>query len=120
MSDSQQRGKKPAKKRVYEEKATTLDEIFGDPEPEQVKRPDSELSKPAEKKATVKEPVIVCHVEKLLVWAARLKTGGSFGQWGNGANFANHMVRDSFTVGGKEITIEKASELINEHTSRRP
>lgn len=61
-------------------------------------------------------PVISVNPEKLLRWAARMKTSGNFGIYGNGANFANHMVKDSFTVDGKEISIEQAAKLIRPHT----
>lgn len=119
MSASQQRGKKPQNKtvKVVEEKKETPKVVFE--KPAEVKRPEPE-PKAVKAEATVKEPVIAVDTEKILRWAARLKTSGGFGAWGNGANFANHMIRDSFTVDGKQPSIEEASQLISVHTSVTP
>jgi hypothetical protein len=118
MSEFQQRSK--FKKKDDTEKKVSLDSILGDEEPEEIKRPVSK-PKPAAKKATAPpaQPSVYIDPAKLLIWAARLKAG-SFGQWGNGANFANHMVKDSFKVGGKELSIEEASQMIGKHMNRRP
>lgn len=126
MSASQRAGKKKQlkvkvshqqgrPKVVKEKKEVTLDEIFHD-SPEQVMRPDSPL-KEAEKKATPKPPAIIVDIPKLLRWAARLKMSGNFGAFGNGANFANHMIKDTITVDEQELTIEEASKMISEYTS---
>jgi hypothetical protein len=123
MSESQQRSKK--KKAVFaavEEKAASaisIEDIFGNEEAKEVKQAESKPKTVAKKTTAPVAPNVYVNVDKLLIWAARLK-GGSFGQWGNGANFANHMVKDSFTVGGKEISIEEASQMIGKRMSRRP
>jgi hypothetical protein len=110
MLDSPRRGKKskkPDKERLQDT-----------PEKPQVTQPDSPPEK-AKKEAMPKEksvkPGIVVDPEKFFRWAARLKTGG-FGHWMNGANFANHMIKDCVKVDGEEITIPEASQLIRPHT----
>lgn len=124
MSDSQQQGKKKRGRKSNNKKVeqvpvkeeVNLNEIFQEkePEPEEVKRPVS-LPKTAEKKATPKIPVVEVDPDKVLRWLARIKVSGNFGQWFSGANFANHCVKDCFTVDGKELTIEEASQLISPH-----
>jgi len=126
MSDSLRRNrktKKPVKKEevkpvFVEEKVTLADVLHDEPEKPQVKQPDPPPEK-VEKEAMPKEksgdPVIVVDAEKFFRWAARLKTGG-FGIWMNGANFANHMIKDCVKVDKKEISIPEASQLIRPHT----
>ncbi|MHC4105569.1 MAG: hypothetical protein ACYSR9_11555, partial [Planctomycetota bacterium] len=87
MSESQQRSKK--KKAVFaavEEKAASaisIEDIFGNEEAKEVKQAESKPKTVAKKvlPKAVDEPFIMVNVDKLLIWAARLK-GGSFGQWG--------------------------------------
>lgn len=124
MSDSQQRGKKRGRKsnnkkveQVPVKEEISLSDVFQEkePEPERVKRPEP-LPKAVEKKATPKAPIVEVDPEKILRWLARIKVSGNFGQWFSGANFANHCVKECFTVDGKELTIEQASQLISPHT----
>jgi hypothetical protein len=125
MSASQQRGKKAQPKKVKEtpvvveeKKEVTLNDIFKE-KPAEVARPEPAPAK-VKAEATPKEPEVFVDHEKLLRWAARLKTSRNFGAWGNGANFANHMIKDVLKISGKELSIEEASKLISVHTSVTP
>jgi len=80
-------------------------EEFKAPEPKVEEQP-----KP-EPKAEPAPPKYEVDAEKLVKWAARLRTG--FGHWMNGANFGNHMIKDSVKVDGKELSIPEASQLIS-------
>lgn len=119
MSASQRADKKKAKvvreePVAVENKEVSLDDIFKEEkplEPEKVERPEPVPVK-AEKKATPKSPGIEVNIPVLLRYAARLKAG-HFGAYGNGGNFANHLVKDAFKVDGKALSIEEASKLIN-------
>lgn len=122
MSASQQRGKK-AKAPVepvaaaVEEKEVSLDDIFS---AEEAPAPVEErpVSKPKGAKGATGESLagVVIDVPKLMRFIARIKSG-RFNPYGNGANFANHMVKESFTVDGKQLTLEEASLLIRPFTS---
>lgn len=128
MSASQRKGKKKATAKkekpvaVVEEKKiedVSLGDIFTDePQPKVVEeRPVSKPDKPEAKKATGSPySGVVIDVPKLLRFIARLKTG-RFQPYGNGANFGNHMVKECFTVDGKQLTVEEASLLIRPFTN---
>lgn len=118
MLDSPRRGKKGKVKAQPEE--VTLDQVFEadfTPQAEEV-RPELPVvvEEPQAVEATPVKQEIVIDPDRILRFIARLKSG-KFLPYGNGSNFANHMVKECFTVGGKSLTIEEASLLIRPFTN---